>query len=276
VDQAALRRLSGLVGRLRGRAAMHLPRVLARVGALRRPLTALAVLVLVAVAALVVVTALRPGLGRPGGTSPVWIGVHDGDSIPDYVRLSRAALAALAADEPDHVGYALVSLGRYLSPDDVAAVLGGVPGVSNVTAYARVPLPGRQTERVALAAIQLPGDLTAAMTGVADRKEADAAAYSDLAGEQPEGTLRAIYASNAEVSRAEASAYRRTCACVFALVVRASATALLELSDSPDVRAVDPAPELRDPTQAVFAPPLPEQVDRAGPPPDDGLPSAGG
>jgi hypothetical protein len=247
--------------------------VLSRAGGLRRPLIALAVLLLVGAAAMAVITALDSRPGRPGGTSPVWIGVHDGDSVPDYIALSRSMLAALAAEEPDRLGYALVSLGRYLSPDEVAAVLGGVPGVSVVTAYARVPLPGRQTERVSLPAVKLPDDLAAAMAAVADRKEDDAAVYDDLAAAQPEGTLRGIYTSNAEVSRAEASAYRQRCNCVFALAVRARAATLLELSRAPDVRAVDPAPELTDPTQAVFAAPLPEQVDRVGPPRDDGLPS---
>jgi hypothetical protein len=137
-----------------------------------------------------------------------------------------------------------------------------------------VPLPGRQTERVTLSAIRLPDDLVAAMGRVAERKELDAARYTTLAQEQPEGTLRQIYTSNAEVSRAEATAYRDSCACVFAVVVRASAGALVALAEQAPVRAVDPATELNDPAGAVFAPPLPEQTDRATPPVDQVMPSA--
>jgi hypothetical protein len=233
------------------------------------------VVLLVGGAALAVATLIRPEPGGSPGTSPDWVGVHDGDSIPDYIEVSASRLAALAADEPDRVSYALVSFTRYLTPDEVAAMLRRAPGVTSVTAYARVPLPGRQTERVALSAIRLPEELVAAMGQVADRKEADAQAYVASAAQEPEGTLRQIYASNADVSRAEASAYRQFCACVFAVVVRGSATALSGLAEVADVRAVDPAPELLDPTRAVFSPPLPEQVEWATPPVDDVLSSVG-
>jgi hypothetical protein len=238
----------------------------ARAKALRRPLTVLSILVLLGVAALAVATMFRPEGGRPTASSPEWVGVQDGDSIPGYIQLSQSRLAALAASEPGRASYALVSLDRYLRPDEVATLLGAVAGMSSVTAYARLPLPGHQTERVTLAAAQLPDDLTAAMTRVADRKDGDADSFGELADQQPPGTLREIYASNAAVSRTEASAYRQQCACVFALVVRASATVLVNFSARPDVRAVDPAPDLTDVTAAVFAAPLPEQVDRATPP----------
>jgi hypothetical protein len=274
VDQAVLSRLSHGLGWLRARGTQRLPQSsLSGARALRRPVTVMAVLLLGAGAVLTVAKLARPQPGRAGGTSPIWVGVHEGDSIPGYIALSRSRLTALAAEQPDWVGYALVSLDRYLRPDEVAALLGAHPGVTSVTAYARVPLPDRQTERVTLGAISLPADLVTAMAMVADRKEGDANAYARLAANAKEATLRQIYASNAEVSRAEAAAYRQHCACVFALVVRAAATSLVELSAGTDVRSVDPAPDLVDAAAAVFAPPLPEQVDRAGPPADTGLPT---
>src|SRR5690606_10241338 len=103
-------------------------------------------------------------------------------------------------------------------------------------------------------------------------KEADAESYAGRALEQPEGTLREIYESNAQVARAEAEAYRQACACLFGLVVRGSASALTRLAEGSGVRAVDPAPDVTDPRQAVFAPPLPEHVDRVTPPVDEALP----
>jgi hypothetical protein len=237
-----------------------------------RPATVLTVLVLAGSVALAVATLVPSEPARPGGTSPAWIGVHDGDSIPAYLERSRARLEALAARDANHVGYALASFRSYLTPDGVAVVLAETDAVAGVTAYARAPLPGRQTERVSLSAIRVPADLVAAMARVADRKEQDAARYAALAQGEPEGTLRRIYASQAEVARAEAQAYRQGCACVFALVVRGPAAALVELATSPEVRVVDPATGVSDPGQAVFVPPLPEQVDRVTPPADDAMP----
>jgi hypothetical protein len=167
--------------------------------------------------------------------------------------------------------YALASFDAYLTPDQVAAVMAGAPSVASVTGYARVPLPDRQTERVTLAAAHLPADLTVAMGHVADRKDADAASYLQLAQTEPPGSLHDINSSNADVARAEAAAYRGACGCVFALVVRGNAAALSGLSTLPHVRAVDPA-EIADPADAVFAPPLPEQTDRATPPTDAAMP----
>jgi hypothetical protein len=112
------------------------------------------------------------------------------------------------------------------------------------------------------------------MAEVAEGKEADAESYAARAGEAPDGALRQIYESNAEVARAEAAAYRQACACVYAMVARGSVAALAQLARAEEVRAVDPAPDLTDPRQAVFAPPLPEQVDRVSPPVDEDLPTA--
>ncbi len=141
--------------------------------------------------------------------------------------------------------------------------------------YGRVPLPGRQTELVSLPAQRLPDDLVAGMAGVAERKDLDADTYQKLAGEQADASLQMIYSSNAEVSRAEATSYRTSCACGYALLVRGTPNVLLALSRQPEVRAVDPASEVTHPNDAVFAPPLPEQVDRVEPPADDSLPPGG-
>lgn len=229
---------------------------------------------LAAVALAVAVVLMRPEPPPVGGTSPLWVGVHQGDQVPVYLELSAARLAALEADDPDRVVYALVSFARYLTPAEVAVAVGAAPGVSGVTAHARVPLPERQTEIVSLTAIRLPDDLAMSMADVADRKESDAAYYTALVDSEPEGPLRDIYRSNVQVAQAEAQAYQQGCACVFGLVVRGDAAALTGLARVSDVRAVDPAVEVTDPREAVFAPLLPEHVDRVTPPADAALPSA--
>jgi hypothetical protein len=228
---------------------------------------------MLAAAAAVVVVVTRPEPRHSPGTSPTWVGVHDGDSVPAYLELSAARLSALAADDPGRVVYALVTFTRYLTPEEVAAVLAATPEVTSVTAHGRVPLPRRQTQLVSLPAIRLPQDLLASMVEVADQKAADAENYAALAEQHTDSALRQIYLTNEELARAEAAAYRAACACVYGLVVRGAVAALTDLATVLDVRAVDPAPDVADPRAAVFAPPLPEQVDRVTPPVDDALPT---
>lgn len=203
------------------------------------------------------------------------VGVTAGDPIPDYLRAAAAELAGLADPAPPAPGsYALVSFSAYLTPQRAAGALGGLP-VSAVVA--RVPLPGRQTEIVRIAALRLPGDVVAGMTQVAERKDREAAdhrarAAAPAAAADPE--LRRVYETGAQVSAAEAAAYRTACACVYAALVRAPAARLRALATRPGVRVVDPAPELVRLDRAVLTPPLPEQRDVARPPADDGLTGA--
>ena len=264
--------------RLDARVVPRLSRGLIRVGgAVRgwrvRPLSVIATTLVLAVGATAVWRLVRPEPGGSDGTSPVWVGVREGESIPGYVESSRAKLEALAAAAPDRTVLALVSFGQYLTPEQVASVVGAVPGVASVVGYGRVPLPGRQTQRVSLPAEQLPGDLVAGMVAVADDKDRDAGTYESSAAAETDDSLRLIYASNAALDRAEAAAYRTACACVFALLVRAMPSALVTLSNQAEVRAVEPAPEVNDPDGAVVSPPLPEQVDRVEPPVDESLPA---
>jgi hypothetical protein len=269
----------GFLSRIDSRVVPRLARGLHRLTAATRryrlrlrPLTVVATVLLLAVAATGVWRLVRPERSTSGGTSPVWVGVRDGDSVPRYLEASRAKLSALAAAQPDEPVYALVTFGRYLNPDQVRAVAAAVPDITPLRGYARVPLTGRQTERVMLAAARLPADLIADMAAVAARKDADADIYERMATDEAGAQLRDIYNSNARVSRAEATGYRTACACVFALLVRATPGALTALANQPDVRAVDPADNVAAPDDAVFAAPLPEQTDRVEPPADD-LPS---
>ncbi|WP_328381754.1 hypothetical protein OHQ88_02380 [Micromonospora zamorensis] len=202
------------------------------------------------------------------------VGVTDGDSVPGYLRSAAADLAALpaSAQSAGDGTYALVTLAAYLPPQRLATVLGDV-GVSTV--FGRVPLPGRQTEIVKIPALRVPDDVVAGMDQVAARKDVEAADYRALAatvdGDGPdERELRERYASGAEVAAAEATAYRTGCACVYAAVVRATPGALRGVAARPDVRAVDPAPEVYRLDRTVFTPPLPEQRDVVRPPVDIG------
>jgi hypothetical protein len=253
-----------------------------------RPLVVAAVVAVVAVLASVVGPAVigRTGESVPsiGGGSTVRVGVSDGDSVPGYLSAQREELVRLVARSPTKPVSALVSLEAYFTPRQVAAIIAGAatspgpttspttsptvsPSVAPIAAYARVPLPRRQTELVRLPANRVPDDIVAGMARVADRKAEQAKAYLARAG-QDDGS-RLLSESMAAVATAEAAGYRAACACVYALVVRATPVALTALAGRSGVRVVDAAPELIDVAYAVFVAPLPEQVDLVRPLPVD-------
>lgn len=230
----------------------------------------------------VLVTAVWAADRRPGGDPTVGevtrVGVSDGQSIPGYVESSRHRLAALLAAPPTgptSETYALVTLSAYLAPDRLTPTLGGV-SVSEV--FSRVQLPDAQTQIVRIPALRVPADVLAGMTEVADRKDREARDYQARSaavtgdGEQ-QRRLRAYYDSGARVAAQEATAYRSRCSCVYAAVVRAEPTVLSRMAARPEVRVVDPAPEVSRLDRAVFTPPLPEQQDVVRPPADTGLPT---
>jgi hypothetical protein len=255
-----------------------------------RPLVVAALVAVVAVLASVVWPAVIGRTGESvsglGGGSTARVGVSDGDSVPGYLSAQREELVRLVARAPTKPVYALVSLEMYLTPRQIAAITAGAgtssgPGpttspivslsVAPIAAYARVPLPRRQTELVRLPADRVPDDIVAGMTSVADRKAEQAKAYLTRASQDESSRL--LYESMAAVATAEAAGYRAACACVYALVVRATPVALTALAGRGGVRVVDAAPELTDIAYAVFVAPLPEQVDLVRPLPVDGVPA---
>lgn len=218
----------------------------------------------------------RP-VGDPTVGDVVRVGVADGQSIPRYVESSRTELTRLLSAPPTaYPGgetYALVTLSAYLTPDRLTPVLGGV---SVLAIYSRVPLPGTQTSIERIAAHRIPDDVIAGMERVAGDKEREAADYRDrnarLTGSgERERALRVVYDSGARIAAAEATAYHSRCACVYAAVVRAAPAALDQIAKHREVRAVDPAPEVRRLDRAVFLPPLPEQRGVVRPPADAAL-----
>ncbi|MEJ3747733.1 hypothetical protein WEI85_31130 [Actinomycetes bacterium KLBMP 9797] len=272
-------RAGDLLRRLDSRLLPPLATGMARLGQGRlrlRVLTGAALVSVTAVLLTAVWAADRPPAGDPTVGNVVRVGVGDGQSIPGYVAAARGELAALAASTPaDRPTYALVSLSAYLAPQRLAPVLKGLT-VSQV--YGRVQLPETQTQIVRIPAQRLPDDVTAGMAVVAVKKEAEARDYRELSrkltgrGDQ-ERDLRRVYDSGAAIAAAEAEAYRSGCSCVYAAVVRATPVALGRISDRPEVRAVDPAPEVTRLDRAVFLPPLPEQHDVVRPPADARVPS---
>lgn len=212
----------------------------------------------------------------------VRVGVTTGDSIPGYVSSSRRKLAALLAATPSRSApagtYALVTFSAYLAPDRLPPILDGVE-VSEV--FGRVPLPDAQTQIVRIPAMRIPADVAAGMELVAERKDREALDYQQrsatLTGTgDADRQLRAVYDSGAQIALAEATAYRSRCSCLYAAVVRATPSALEHVAGRSEVRAVDPAPEVRRLDRAVFLPPLPEQADVVRPPVDGSMTATSG
>jgi hypothetical protein len=235
-----------------------------------RLLTGVALLSATVVVVAAVWTVDRAPVDDPTGADLLRVGVIEGQSVPGYVRSSRGELAALL--QPPSPGataiadtYALVTLTAYFAPDRLTAVLGGV-AVSEV--YARAPLTGLQTQVLRIPAYRVPDDVAAGMLDVAQRRDREQADYLRLATAlgDDDPRLRRAYGSAAQVASSEATAYRRGCSCVFAAVVRATPAALEQIAARPEVRAVDPAPEVRRLDRVEFIPPLPEQQTTAGEP----------
>jgi hypothetical protein len=230
-----------------------------------RPLTVAALASAAAVAAAAVWSAVHQPPPDPSAATVARVGVVDGQSVPAYVAASRSELAHLvagAAGRPARPTYALVTLAAYLPPERLAQTLAGVD-VARV--HTRVPLPDQQTAIGQIPVTRVPGDVIAGMVAVAAGKDQEAKTYQSLSAklsgdEQQEQRLRAVYSGQAQLAAAEAAAYRSRCSCVYAAVVRGAPAALQGVAGRPQVRAVDPAPEVRQLDRAVFLPPLPEQT----------------
>ncbi len=197
-----------------------------------------------------VVVAGQRGEPLPAGVQR--LGPESGELVADYLRRAGASLPA-AKSTPV---WALVQLDGYLGPAPAAELTRGVR-LSRVVL--RVPLPRVQT---ALITRDLPGQRP-----VAELTEALRSAARDRAAV----VSRSVPGGRAAaVATAEAAQLRGGCACVLALLVLGDGEALREVAVRPSVRAVHAASPDTPLQDVAISPLLPEQVDLAGPVPDDG------
>ncbi|MEV6346699.1 hypothetical protein [Actinoplanes sp. NPDC051851] len=193
----------------------------------------------------------------------VRVGVVEGQTVDGYLDAARNELEALTDPSAPAAGatWALVSFREYVPVGGLSTLLAGA-GVAQV--YARVPLPDTRTQVTLLPVYRMPEDVTAGMLAAALVRDQEQADYLRLA-RAADGTgksqkrLREAYGTAAATAAAEAVAYRRGCACLFAAVVRAQPAALVSLALRAGVRSVDPAPEVRSLDHTEFRPPLPEE-----------------
>lgn len=273
-------RTGDLLRRLDSRLLPPLASAMSRLGQGRLRMRVLTTAALLCTGAVLLTAVWAADRGTPAGDPTVGevvrVGVVEGQSIPGYVASSRQELAELvAAPQATADTYALVTLTEYLAPQRLAPVF---EDVTVAQVLARVPLEETQTQIVHIPAVRVPEDVVAGMAQVAERKEKEAVEYQALSGKltgdsERERELRLVYDSGAAVAIAEATAYRASCSCVYAAVIRATPAGLERIAARPEVRAVDPAPEVRRIDRAVFLPPLPEQDDVVRPPVDSALPT---
>jgi hypothetical protein len=261
------------------RLARGLNRVLRRGGTHRDPRgRVLGLVAVLGVGAVLASAAYVAGDSTPVDRSVgdvVRVGAVEGDRVAVYTDRARAELESLVAAGTAE-SYALVSLRGYATATGVLPMLADV---ATVRAFVRLPLPEVQTPIESFGVRTPAADLPAAMARIAARRDAgareDETAAAGLTGSDPrERQLRAFYADSARLERTEAAAYRDGCACVYAVVVRATPVRLAELARRAGVRVVDAAPEVRRLDRTVFLPLLPEQTTVVAPPPDRTLPSA--
>ena len=193
----------------------------------------------------------------------VRVGVVQGQSVPGYLDHAREELSALTDPSAPAAGdtWALVSLDDYVPPGALPTLFDGA-AVAQV--YTRVPLAGKHTQVVRIPVYRLPADVMSGMLDAALQRDQEKAEYLQLGrrliGDDANvARARRAYESAAAQAGAEADAYRSGCACVFAAVIRAAPAGLQAVAERPGVRAVDPAPEVRQLDHAEFRPLLPEQ-----------------
>ncbi|MFI5933429.1 hypothetical protein [Actinoplanes sp. NPDC051494] len=235
-------------------------------------------LALAAAAALLVTVVLSTDRGplaeHPAG-DVVRVGVVDGQSVSGYLRSTRGELTAMIPSGGTPTAgdtWALVSLAAYVAPDDLRGLLGDVP-VAQV--YARAPMAGPRTPVVRIPVYRMPEDVVTGLLDAAVARDVEQADYRKLGGElhgdgDNEQRLRRAYDTAARTAAAESAAFRARCACVFAAVVRAGPSALDLIAARSDVRAVDPAPEVRSLDRTEFRPVRPEETTTV---PDEESPS---
>ena len=186
-------------------------------------------------------------VGAAGGVEggfPVVLGAPIGLDVEDYLAAALAGAVEASEATPDARFLALVSLSEEISPDTAGSLIEQADLVAR-RVYLRAPGTGELPE---VLPVEAPGDLVAGLTAVyaqtALRKTEEQVEFLALAAsiepvsEQEQG-FKAFYEDAARTAGQEAVAYQAGCACVFALVVEATARQLAELPDRAAVRGVE-------------------------------------
>jgi hypothetical protein len=211
------------------------------------------VLLACAVAVLLVAWYAGTQSGNPAAVpsaGSVRLGPEPGEDVASY-------LARIPADLPPD-GVAALALVQLTGQLSAAEALGAVAGSSPVTAVLRAPIPRVQTA-LRFEPLEEGVAPAQAMQNAQERARRQAEADATRPGRP------------GDVAAAEAAALADpACPCVLALVVRGDRTGLAAVAGRPEIRAVQAAAPEVTLRELALAPLLPQQVQRADPPPDDG------
>jgi hypothetical protein len=177
---------------------------------------------------------------------PLTLGASAGTDIDAHFAAARERVRDLAEREPDARHLALLTLNKSLTAEQAALLLDET-GLSVRRAYLRAPgVPDAET-----IPFQTPGDFAAGLRQVlariaAGKAEEQRALLETARTVEPttaeEEAFRAQFEADARSVGQEAAVYQEGCACVFALVVQASAAELAALPRLSVVRGVEAAP----------------------------------
>ena len=238
------------------------------------------------IAAVLIAGVLLAGIGEPAASrddtsappappTPIvaTIGPTPGSSVATYLTKAAFDLRHFGEISKGRSTYAVVDLRSFQTPTMARELFGAV---QVVRAYVRVragklPMSVRSIP-VLNAGLIAPGMKTAATVAAATAKSYGVL----LAGLHPKTAqdrlVKRRYAQMHQAALVEAAALRHplTCACVFAVVVRADSARLSTLAAEPQVRCVDPGPPEVELT-GLTALPLDPRVTRVVP--GTGLPN---
>ena len=225
-----------------------------------------------AVAAALFLTGAGVAVARGGGGDSVdrgaqtaqartALGPAAGTAVPDYVARVGERAVALSAEAPDDVHVGLVSLTRYVQPEELASLLDGLE-----VRRAYLAVPSTDPGEVLAADVQdVVGDLRGLYAATAarraeDREEFIRTSRGIVATTPAEIASRDSYELAARVAGREAAAYRAGRPCVFAAVVEGPARVLAALPAFDGVRAVELAPAGTGLSELRVRPLPPEQT----------------
>lgn len=233
-----------------------------------RVLTVAGVGVVIVLALVAILTALRTELPRSPGVMSDALGPDNGEQIDDY--LARAT-ASLAGDD-DAPRWALVTAGWAWTAPEAADAVAGLPRVSGF--YVQVPVPGvaMPVTGVTLA------EPTAGESGrgpVFERGLAQVERRLEAVPSAGSGVPAPTDAAPTEAERAAASnaltvsGIRSGEPVIIGLVARGTTAQLRAVAEQPGVRAVEALPADAVWERFAVRPLQPQQLDAAVPLPDD-------
>jgi hypothetical protein len=181
--------------------------------------------------------------GEEAGSST--LGPEVGATVPAYLTHAAQGLAAAARSAPTTSRTALVSFTGYETPAQVEAMLSGYQAVR---LYLRARAGGKDAAQLpvdvrggALAATLTKAYAQAAAGRVAAQKAYQGYVDSLEVVTKEDQAFKDLYAAFARSTGVEAREYGRGCACVYAAVVTATPTRLLQLRSRSGVRGLEVA-----------------------------------